>query len=173
MHKRVNKIIFTKYDMEKIYQISERVMLKLLLKRYRNLPIPVLRLKRNLNIHITLFNLRQTKPQKISGKKRLLKKTDIFLRKLIVSLKNSKYLLPKVKVKPEKLDNFNEKLLNEEYDRIQKTLRSIKKEVIREINSQVTDQFMSIHNILLKMKQKKTLSKRAEVETQKNQVLEA
>ncbi len=170
MHRRVNKIIFNKYDLDEIYQISEKVMLEILLKRYKNLPVPIIRLKRTLNIHVTLFNLSQTEQRTIDEKKRLSKDIDLFFKKAIFSILN---LLPKIKKKSGKFDTFKEKYLNEEYERIRKTLKLIKKEVIREINNQVTDQFMSIHNKLLQMLQKKTLSKIAEVETQKNQVIEA
>lgn len=157
-NRRVNTVIFNKYDLEKIYQISEIIMLKTLLKRYKNIPIPVKQLKRNRNIHLSLLNLTHYQIEQ--------KKSLHTFQSLIISLTGTKN-------KPKGFKNFDEKLINREYERIRKALKSIKQGIIQEINREVTDIFLATHNKLQKSIKKKNLSKKTEDETRKNQALEA
>lgn len=165
-NKKAYSMVFNKYDLEKIYKTSEKIMLEMLLKRYKNLPIPVIQFVRTNNNRIDFFNLISIKERKIK------KKTFIKISLLYSIIFLSKFM--RFHNKQKKLnDILNNILINEELDRVSKALKTIKYKLKNNINSQIADTFAATQNLLIKSKNKNSVLKIANDEAQKSKVIEA
>ncbi|MHB8125545.1 MAG: hypothetical protein ACYDEJ_07855 [Desulfitobacteriaceae bacterium] len=171
-NKKAYSVLFNKYDLEKIYKITEKIMVKMLLKRYKNLPVPVIQFERIGNNRIDFFNLIRKyqikQRKKLSKKKTFMEITNLFLKNLLVEFKIRMFLLPK-----SRNSRLEKTELNKELNRISKALNSIKRGMIQEINCQITSTFFETHDLLINSKNKNSLPKIAYDEAHKTEVLEA
>ncbi len=159
-NKKAYLIIFNKYDLEKIYDMSEKIMLDILLKRYKNLPVPVFRFKRINNNQIHFFNFIPGRQKKIIIKKNFfLKKTFLYL----------KILLSKFRT----VNNINNMYIEKESNKLSKELKSLKHLIKKDINNQITNTFALTHNLLINAKNKNSILKITNDEAQKTEMLEA
>lgn len=166
--KKAYSVLFNKYDLEKIYKTTEEIILKILLKRFKNLPVPVIQLERTSNNRIDFFNLidrNQIKQRKTLSGNEFTKSIGVFVKDFFAAFGWIIISLPKSRSSSFKLEELN---------RVSRALNAIKRGIIKEINSQVANVFYKTHNLLLNSKLSKyNLLKIENDQTLETKVLEA